>query len=377
LFRLQRRLRGLSVSTLTNLAVLLAGSRRRELRDDWYAHLAGESGHAPITWRRDREAFGFVASAVRFRLADAADVAWRPADVVLGFVPCPTCSCGARSLWCSSPSCITTAGSGSSPASRTRPRWVPDVRRPTRHLRGGRGAGRTVLPMTAGEIRAAGRTAVTPARRLAIALAAVHAARPQVHPPTHPGRHRPARPAHHPRRSPAAPRRAHPRRPAGLARIPGVPPGRIPPAGTSWSRASAPWAPDRSHPTTPASTSCAASAANASGATASCRNPWPPAPILSTSLWFSASTTPTRWPTPTPPATFSAVQPNRHCHATRNKLESTPGTGSYRPIGMPTGAFAGPPAASGPWPGDTSAAARAYTSSRPEPLPPGGPQPSS
>ena len=64
--------------------VLLAGSRRRELRDDWHAHLAGESGHAPITWRRNREAFGFVAPAVRFRLADAADVAWRPADVVLG-----------------------------------------------------------------------------------------------------------------------------------------------------------------------------------------------------------------------------------------------------------------------------------------------------
>jgi hypothetical protein len=50
---------------------------------------------------------------------------------------------------------------------------------PTRHLRGGRGAGRTVLPMTAEEIRAAGQAAVTPAQRLAIALAAVHAARPK------------------------------------------------------------------------------------------------------------------------------------------------------------------------------------------------------
>jgi len=50
---------------------------------------------------------------------------------------------------------------------------------PTRHLTGGRGAGRTVLPMTAEEIRAAGQAAVTPAQRLAIALAAVHAARPQ------------------------------------------------------------------------------------------------------------------------------------------------------------------------------------------------------
>ena len=50
---------------------------------------------------------------------------------------------------------------------------------PTRHLRGGRGAGRAVLPMTAEQIRAAGQAAVTPAQRLAIALAAVHAARPK------------------------------------------------------------------------------------------------------------------------------------------------------------------------------------------------------
>ena len=50
---------------------------------------------------------------------------------------------------------------------------------PTRHLGGGRGAGRTVLPMTAEEIRAAGQAAVTPAQRLAVSLAAVHAARPK------------------------------------------------------------------------------------------------------------------------------------------------------------------------------------------------------
>ena len=48
---------------------------------------------------------------------------------------------------------------------------------PTRHLPGGRG-GRTVLPMTAGQIRAVQQAAATPAQRLAIALAAVHAARP-------------------------------------------------------------------------------------------------------------------------------------------------------------------------------------------------------
>jgi hypothetical protein len=50
---------------------------------------------------------------------------------------------------------------------------------PTEHLSGGRGAGRTLLPMTAEEIQAAGQAAVTPAHRLAIALAAVHAARPK------------------------------------------------------------------------------------------------------------------------------------------------------------------------------------------------------
>ena len=49
---------------------------------------------------------------------------------------------------------------------------------PTRYLRGGRGAARTVLPMTAEQIRAVQQAAATPAQRLAIALAAVHAARP-------------------------------------------------------------------------------------------------------------------------------------------------------------------------------------------------------
>jgi len=50
---------------------------------------------------------------------------------------------------------------------------------PTAHLSGGRAAGRTVLPMTAEEIRIVEQAAVTPAQRLAIALAAVHVARPQ------------------------------------------------------------------------------------------------------------------------------------------------------------------------------------------------------
>ncbi len=49
---------------------------------------------------------------------------------------------------------------------------------PTRHLSGGRGAGCTVLPMTAEQIRAVEQAAVSPAQRLAVALAAMHAARP-------------------------------------------------------------------------------------------------------------------------------------------------------------------------------------------------------
>ena len=78
------RLARFSVRSLTDLAVLLAGGGRPELRDEWQAHLAGESGHDPVTWPKVSQALGFVASAIRFRLADAADLAWRPADAVLG-----------------------------------------------------------------------------------------------------------------------------------------------------------------------------------------------------------------------------------------------------------------------------------------------------
>src|SRR5262249_59945851 len=50
---------------------------------------------------------------------------------------------------------------------------------PPAPLRGGRGAGRPVLPMTAEQIRAVQQAAATPAQRLVLALAAVHAARPK------------------------------------------------------------------------------------------------------------------------------------------------------------------------------------------------------
>ena len=77
------RLQDISVSGLTDLAALLAGHRRPELRDEWHAHLGGESGHDPITWPNVRQALGFVAAAIKLRLADAADAAWTPADAIL------------------------------------------------------------------------------------------------------------------------------------------------------------------------------------------------------------------------------------------------------------------------------------------------------
>lgn len=78
-----RPLTRLSVRGLTDFAALLAGRRRPALRVEWRAHLAGESGHDPVTWQKVKEALGFVVSGVRFRLADAADMVWRPADAVL------------------------------------------------------------------------------------------------------------------------------------------------------------------------------------------------------------------------------------------------------------------------------------------------------
>jgi hypothetical protein len=68
---------------LTALAALLAGRRRPALRAEWRAHLAGESGQDQVTWRKVKEASGFVASAIRCRCSDAADAAWTPADAVL------------------------------------------------------------------------------------------------------------------------------------------------------------------------------------------------------------------------------------------------------------------------------------------------------
>ena len=71
------------VGRLTGVAARLAGRKRPRCRAEWHAHLAGESGHDPITWRKVREALGFVASALKYRLADTADAAWTPVDAIL------------------------------------------------------------------------------------------------------------------------------------------------------------------------------------------------------------------------------------------------------------------------------------------------------
>jgi len=69
---------------LTGTAVFLAGKERGTLADEWKAHLAGWSGAGLSRQAQLRAAFGFLGAAVRFRLEDAADLAWRPADAVLG-----------------------------------------------------------------------------------------------------------------------------------------------------------------------------------------------------------------------------------------------------------------------------------------------------
>jgi hypothetical protein len=79
-----RPLKEFHVRRLISLAAILAGRQRLELRAEWQAHLAGASGRDPVTWRKVRQALGFVAAAIQYRLADAADLAWRPVDAVLG-----------------------------------------------------------------------------------------------------------------------------------------------------------------------------------------------------------------------------------------------------------------------------------------------------
>jgi hypothetical protein len=66
------------------LAVFLAGKKRSAVGVEWRSHLAGWTGRGLS--RRDQvcAARGFLRAAVKLRLQDAADLAWRPADAVLG-----------------------------------------------------------------------------------------------------------------------------------------------------------------------------------------------------------------------------------------------------------------------------------------------------
>jgi hypothetical protein len=80
---LTRSMLRISAWSLLDLAALLAGRNRPALTKEWHTHLAGESGHDPITRRKVKEALGFVASAIRCRCSDAADAAWTPVDAIL------------------------------------------------------------------------------------------------------------------------------------------------------------------------------------------------------------------------------------------------------------------------------------------------------
>jgi hypothetical protein len=69
---------------LTGLAICLAGRKRVDVGCEWRTHLAGESGAGLSADRQLRDATGFVLAAIRYRLRDGADLAWRPVDAVLG-----------------------------------------------------------------------------------------------------------------------------------------------------------------------------------------------------------------------------------------------------------------------------------------------------
>jgi hypothetical protein len=68
---------------LTGLAVFLAGNKRADLSAEWRSHLSGESGAGLPSRRQPREAAGFVVAAVRYRVNDLAEAAWKPVDTVL------------------------------------------------------------------------------------------------------------------------------------------------------------------------------------------------------------------------------------------------------------------------------------------------------
>lgn len=73
-----------SPQRLAGFAVLLAGRKRADIAEEWCTHLSGETGSGLPEGRQPQEAAGFVLAALRYRLHDAADLAWWPVDTVLG-----------------------------------------------------------------------------------------------------------------------------------------------------------------------------------------------------------------------------------------------------------------------------------------------------
>jgi hypothetical protein len=73
-----------SPRSLTTMAVLVVGRKRYKVREEWQSHLRGWSGRGLRECDQRRAARGFLLAAMRYRLEDAADQMWRPADAVLG-----------------------------------------------------------------------------------------------------------------------------------------------------------------------------------------------------------------------------------------------------------------------------------------------------
>jgi len=82
-WQLPARLATSSARRLTGMAVLLAGRRRACLGEEWRSHLSGEPGRGMSGRRQEKDALGFVVAAVRCRVQDTADLAWRPVDAIL------------------------------------------------------------------------------------------------------------------------------------------------------------------------------------------------------------------------------------------------------------------------------------------------------
>jgi hypothetical protein len=74
----RQRLAGVSAWRIADLAATLAGRKRPALRKEWREQLTGLP-----RGRKIGAALGCGAAAVRYRLRDAADLAWLPADAVL------------------------------------------------------------------------------------------------------------------------------------------------------------------------------------------------------------------------------------------------------------------------------------------------------